>query len=444
MKNKSAFTLVELIVVITILAILWTIAFISLQWYSSTARNSVRVSDVVNVSKWLELNKIKKWFYEFPENYETFTWTLTKTLKQWELWEKLLTNIWITNNVKDPLTEEKYKYSVYWNWEYYQIAYELEENIFSSNIKIINNLTAEETNKEVKIKWNYEIDPSLPSLIVIPETVTWSWIFDPEVCFILEWWNNTFESTWTDCEKKKEMNLKDFDAWLVWYWDMETLTGSLLKDLSWNGNNCTFSWTSISTWTWWIVWNSLTFNWTWAFLDCWNSESLNPKNAFTIIININSRKNELRWILTKQSSRNVWTCNNAWPSWFWYCGYRIATGIDRISWREYSYSSTLTWLDQTYNAKWINYVWIWTQAVFSLINLESWKMYINWSNKNIENKSISILTHNNYPLLIWRYWNDHNSWNSYEFFDWIIDEVKIYNRALSDSEIKQQSKITGF
>jgi len=31
----KAFTLVELIVLITILGILWTIAFISLQWYSS-------------------------------------------------------------------------------------------------------------------------------------------------------------------------------------------------------------------------------------------------------------------------------------------------------------------------------------------------------------------------------------------------------------------------
>lgn len=37
-KNIKAFTLVELIVVITILSILWTIAFISLQWYSSNSR----------------------------------------------------------------------------------------------------------------------------------------------------------------------------------------------------------------------------------------------------------------------------------------------------------------------------------------------------------------------------------------------------------------------
>jgi len=47
MKNtKKAFTLVELIVVITILAILGTIAFISLQGYSQDAKNTKVTSDV--------------------------------------------------------------------------------------------------------------------------------------------------------------------------------------------------------------------------------------------------------------------------------------------------------------------------------------------------------------------------------------------------------------
>ncbi len=48
-RTTKAFTLVELIVVITILAILGTIAFISLQGYSADARNSKRTSDINNI-----------------------------------------------------------------------------------------------------------------------------------------------------------------------------------------------------------------------------------------------------------------------------------------------------------------------------------------------------------------------------------------------------------
>ena len=52
MRNtKKAFTLVELIVVITILAVLGTIAFISLQGYSGEARDSKRLQNVNDLVK---------------------------------------------------------------------------------------------------------------------------------------------------------------------------------------------------------------------------------------------------------------------------------------------------------------------------------------------------------------------------------------------------------
>ncbi len=59
LNTKKAFTLVELIVVITILAILGTIAFISLQWYSSDARNTKRTNDINSIGGSVNIKSTK-------------------------------------------------------------------------------------------------------------------------------------------------------------------------------------------------------------------------------------------------------------------------------------------------------------------------------------------------------------------------------------------------
>ncbi|MDR1945516.1 MAG: type II secretion system GspH family protein [Candidatus Peribacteria bacterium] len=59
MQAKKAFTLVELIVVITILAILATISFITLQGFTSQARDAKRVSDIRSLISKIEIENTK-------------------------------------------------------------------------------------------------------------------------------------------------------------------------------------------------------------------------------------------------------------------------------------------------------------------------------------------------------------------------------------------------
>ncbi|MDD2916727.1 MAG: type II secretion system protein [Candidatus Gracilibacteria bacterium] len=66
-KNFLGFTLIELIVVITILVILGTIAFLNLGGFQSSARDSSRVSDLSNITKGLEMLLVRNGSVVPPE-----------------------------------------------------------------------------------------------------------------------------------------------------------------------------------------------------------------------------------------------------------------------------------------------------------------------------------------------------------------------------------------
>ena len=115
-KNKYAFTLVELIIVVVILAILATIAFLTLWNYRWETINVKRLSDKNNIEKALEIYKIKHWKYpdiiEEDEFWEQIFWTWT--------WEKV--NNSLAKLPKDPKTWKFYKLEIKnipdWNWWY--------------------------------------------------------------------------------------------------------------------------------------------------------------------------------------------------------------------------------------------------------------------------------------------------------------------------------------
>ncbi len=125
--NKKAFTLVELIVTIAILAILWTIAFISLQWYSEQSRDAVRISDVSTIKSWLELYELEAGKYPEPTNGVNITYSWSIVWSQWVYGETLKTNISKIDRLPlDPLTEKEYTYSVSWNRNEYELWWIIE------------------------------------------------------------------------------------------------------------------------------------------------------------------------------------------------------------------------------------------------------------------------------------------------------------------------------
>jgi len=137
--KKGGFTLVELIVVITILAILWTIAFISLQWYSRDARDSKRFEMLNLIRSGFEFDMLKTWVAPLPDNNIPVTLSWVLIWYQWDAWESVLQRINFAGVWKDPKDDEFLSYFTSWNKKQIQVLAMFEnERLSASNL---NNIT---------------------------------------------------------------------------------------------------------------------------------------------------------------------------------------------------------------------------------------------------------------------------------------------------------------
>ena len=120
-QNKKGFTLVELIVVITILAVLWTISMLAFQSYTLNARDSVRVYDLNNIKSAIEYARVESGVYAMPDDGVdiTYSWSIS-VWNQWIFWKDARTATKRLDKVPlDPLTENEYAFSVTSNgWEF--------------------------------------------------------------------------------------------------------------------------------------------------------------------------------------------------------------------------------------------------------------------------------------------------------------------------------------
>ncbi len=158
-KNNKAFTITELIVVIIILAILWTISFISIQSYSRNARDSIRKTDVSNVVKSLEIFNAKSGFYPAPTDWTQITFSGAEVWTQGIIWKSVIDSVdSLTQEIYDPVTQTPYTYSRLNNKKRFQIATAIEWNVaFNHNwgVLIQESFASSGTVVNAYVKWNY-------------------------------------------------------------------------------------------------------------------------------------------------------------------------------------------------------------------------------------------------------------------------------------------------
>lgn len=199
-KNTKGFTLIELIVVMTILSILGTIAFISLQWYASNARDSVRISDISLIKKALELFNIKTSIYPIPSDpLKTVTYSWAITFYEGTFGESAFRQVEsINKNLKDPLYESVfYTYSITNNKKQYQIGY-ITENSTAYIAPIIESTFASSLISQIKGNYSGSILMSTGGIsfeYTLPTIITSQ--SSPGICdietlsgsFVTDWWD---------------------------------------------------------------------------------------------------------------------------------------------------------------------------------------------------------------------------------------------------------------
>ncbi len=131
MKIKSnAFTIVELIVVITILAVLATIGFVSFGWYLSWTRDTNRISQLKSMADALELYRTQKDLPIPDDKIDIKAWTGSneRTIAyQWDIWANVLETIEYTEKGLDPKDKVYFGYYLIRDKRYFQLLAFLEE-----------------------------------------------------------------------------------------------------------------------------------------------------------------------------------------------------------------------------------------------------------------------------------------------------------------------------
>ncbi len=130
MKNiYKWFTLVELVITMTVVAILWTISTIYIFDAFGNSRDSARITSIGQIVQNMDLFKVDTWRYPEPDNFVVVTYSWAELWKQWVFWSEASQSLGVygSDYPQDPLYEIDYTYSLTNNSTEYQIWWILED-----------------------------------------------------------------------------------------------------------------------------------------------------------------------------------------------------------------------------------------------------------------------------------------------------------------------------
>lgn len=403
-KLKKWFTLVELIVTILILSILWLIAFMSFQWYSQNARDSLRMSDISNIKKVVEFYYSEKSLYPIPTKYSNISYSWATVWMEWTFWEDTLTNVkHMSKAPYDPLKNNEYTFSVTNLLNSYQVWYALEWNsVFSRNNIFIEKTYASYDTMKSAITWNYNwkllkvTTGWLDYILAVPTIIT-SDKSDPDIVNIIKnkkisynWYKNLPSSYWYNWDENSNFDFSYWDS-VIYEWHVNDLINQdnrllFYKQLSDRYNESVLEWQE----------------WYEEFSEVY-ADILNPTMEF---INYSCK-------VTKELLKIKILC--AWDE-----------ALDILSWSiAESWAVLVNW--ET------NYIWQWT--FWDVNNLGQWisnvnhdrsSMWISWAlNKSIWVKW-KVFTKTKAPS-IYLWWRDVNWDGSDDLIYWYWWKIYLWD-----------------
>ena len=443
-KQALGFTLVELIVVITIVAILSTVGFVSYSWYLTGARDSNRISQMIKLSDSLQVYSATKTL-PLPDDYVEVHASWTLIAYQWDAWVDVLETIDFTNGWKDPKNDDYFTYYLTKDRKSLQLMAMMEEEGSvaynqdrNGNTSLNSLLTGEMrlpgiqetfatdyTDRYPKVYWRklWILTQTSTNTPIQQLSAYDSTAFDvvTETGSFVANISDEDKITWTGAQISSMMALKnsdlaEIDESLIWYWifDSDTSPRFLDKSLNWNElsssgvvlspQKAMFSKSSNSrlTWSGYTLWDNFSIllkarpTWSWSTTSCWSRNILSQ-------------------------SVDAWCTNTSWNIWYTY--HASSTFYDQQISFTY-WNGTSGWWVTNYS---VNQSFIGKEILVVLVKKGgTMSMYINGS---LDSQfPITNMQNNAYPLYIW--------WWALDYFDWEIYKIAIYNKSLSDNEIQ--------